>query len=89
MQSATRQRRPCFHFTISARRLVSPGTELENGGHFPNTDCKQLKSVTSIELEQCHIIKFMRLEAFRLQEIVTELSGAYGQDAYARPNMKY
>jgi hypothetical protein len=50
--------------------------------------CKQLKSATLMELEGCHIIKFLHFKALKLQEIATELSSAYGQDACARPSLK-
>jgi hypothetical protein len=42
-----------------------------------------------MELEQRHMIKFLHLKGLKLQEIATELSSAYGQNAHARRNIKY
>jgi hypothetical protein len=61
----------------------------KNAKNFCNTNCKQLKSVISMELEQQHIIKLLHLKGLKLQETATELSNAYGQDAYAKPSIKY
>jgi hypothetical protein len=61
----------------------------KNGGHFCNTYWKQLKSVTSMELEQRDIIKFLHLKGLELQETAPELSSAYSQDASARPSIDY
>jgi hypothetical protein len=61
----------------------------KNGGHFCNTNCRQLKSVTTVELEQRHIIKSLHLKGLKLQEIAAELSSAYGKDARAWWNIKY
>jgi hypothetical protein len=47
-----------------------------NDGHFCNTNRKHLKSVTSMELGQCHIVKLLPLNGLKLQEIATELSSA-------------
>jgi hypothetical protein len=41
-----------------------------------------------MELEQCHIIKFLHLKSLNLQQIAAEPSSAYGQDADARPSIK-
>jgi hypothetical protein len=42
-----------------------------------------------MELEQRHIIKFLHLKGLKLDDLVTELSDMYGQDAYAKPSIKY
>jgi hypothetical protein len=61
----------------------------KNGGHFCSANCRQLKSITSMQLEQRHIIKLLHLRDLKLQEIATEPSSACGQDAYARQSIKY
>jgi hypothetical protein len=42
-----------------------------------------------MDLEQRHIIKFLRIEGLKLGEIAPELSSAYGPDAYTPPSLKY
>jgi hypothetical protein len=42
-----------------------------------------------LDLEQRHIIKFMRIEGLTLGEIAKEFSSAYGPGAYPPPSIKY
>jgi hypothetical protein len=41
-----------------------------------------------MELERCYIIKFLHFKTLKVQEIATELSSAYGQDACARSSIE-
>jgi hypothetical protein len=47
------------------------------------------KSVTSMDLEERHVIKFLHLKGLKLEAIAAELADAYGQDAYTKPSIKY
>jgi hypothetical protein len=60
-----------------------------NGGYFCNIHYKQLKSISSMELEERHIIRFLHLKDLTLQEIAAQLSGAYGQEGHTRMGIKY
>jgi hypothetical protein len=42
-----------------------------------------------MDLEQRHIVKFLRIPGLKLKGIAKELSSAYGPDAYAPPSLKY
>jgi DNA-binding transcriptional MerR regulator len=42
-----------------------------------------------MDLEQRHIIKFLRIKGLKLGEIAKELSNAHGPDAHTRPSIKY
>jgi hypothetical protein len=50
--------------------------------------CKSLENVTSMVLEQRHVVKFLHLKDLKLCKITTELSSAYGQDADTSPSIK-
>jgi DNA-binding transcriptional MerR regulator len=47
-----------------------------------------IESINSVDLEQRHIIKFLRIKGFNLGEIAKELSNALGLDAYTPASMK-
>jgi hypothetical protein len=47
------------------------------------------KSVTFMDLEERHVIKFLHLKGLKLEAIAVELADAYGQDAYTKPSIKY
>jgi hypothetical protein len=61
----------------------------ETGGRNDEVKLVELKSAIPMELEQRHIIKFMHLKGLKLDDLVAELSDMYGQDAYAKPSIKY
>jgi hypothetical protein len=56
-----------------------------------NTDVNRgkLKSATLMELKRRHIVKFLHLKGFKLDDIVTKLSNLYSQDVCARSSVKY
>jgi hypothetical protein len=47
------------------------------------------KSVTSMDLEERHVIKFLHLKGLKLEAIAADLADAYGQDAYTKLSIKY
>jgi hypothetical protein len=61
----------------------------ETSGKNDEVNHVELKSAIPARLEQRHIIKFLHLKGLKLDDIVTELSDMYGQDAYAKPSIKY
>jgi hypothetical protein len=47
---------------------------------IPAMEIVKIESMTSMELGQRYIIKFLHLKGFRHSEISTQRSAAYGQD---------
>jgi hypothetical protein len=51
--------------------------------------CAQSKIVTSVDLEQRHVIQFLSRKGLKLDWIAAELSGTHGQDASERASITY
>jgi hypothetical protein len=49
----------------------------------------ELKYITSLELEQHHIIKLLYVKSFKLNDIAVSFSTLYRQTIHAKPSIKY
>jgi hypothetical protein len=61
----------------------------KNGGRNDSANPEKLKSLSSMEVGQRCIIKFLHFKGLKLGDIVMKLSTLYGEDAYPQPSMKY
>jgi hypothetical protein len=47
-----------------------------------------VENANSMDLEQRHVIKFLRIKGLKLRKIARELSSAYDADVYTAPSIK-
>jgi hypothetical protein len=61
----------------------------QSGGYRWDVNHENRNSITSMELERHHVVKFLHVKSHKLNEVATEPSKTYDRYACAPPSIKY